>query len=253
MKIEILTRNGLLQLRNLLASEPSLVFENLEVLREAKNIEFAESNYSLSTSFELALPQKNALTVAEKKDQQNAIGLFENLEGLNPADANDERLWVTLALTKFHSYTLQRWGQGLSRTSSKSDLKKFIKNHLLIGSTRNRWRDQSISRLWWMSYYAKSTTPDRYELSLALLLSNSDFVSQVLGKPSIGTSRNLSAALLSVVSKRFVAGSKYSWNRVSFRMLMKKIDLLAGRRILNALPVAELEKEVDALFIECFS
>lgn len=252
MKIEILTRKGLLQLRNLLAAEPSLIFENLDSLRLTKEIEIAESNYQIDPGFNLELPDKNALTVAEKKDQNNSIRLFENLEGLNPSDANDERLWVTLAMTNFHAYTLQRWGQGLNRTSSKADLKKFIKNHILISTTRNLWRDQSISRLWWMSYYAKSTTPDTYELSLALLLSNSDFVSQVLGKPSIGTSRNLSSALLRVVSKRFAGGSKYSWNRVSFRLLMKKIDLLAGRRILNALPVADLESEVDALFVDCF-
>lgn len=253
MKIQILTHDGLIQLRNLLATSPALVFDGLEAIRNSHSIELADSNYELPTNLALQVPGKDAVTVSEKKDQANSLHLFDSLKGLMPSDANDERLWVTLALGIFHDYTMQRWASGLSRTSSKADLKRFIKNHILISSTRNLWRDQSIARLWWMSHYARSTTPDRYELSLALLLSNSEFVSQVLGKPSIGTSRNLASALLRVAASRFGSGSAYTWNRAKFRLLMKQIDLLAGRRLLNSLPVEKLEKELDSLFVDCFS
>lgn len=252
MTLEILTHKGLLQLRNILASNPELVFTSLPAIQVHYEIETKRSNYDLGIAQELVIPAKNSVSVADKKDLVNSLTIFKMLEELSPSDANDERLWVTLALREFHPYTVARWAQGLSKTSGKSDLRRLIKNHILIASTRDLWRNQSISRLWWMSYYAKSTTPERYELTLALLLSNSEFVARLLGTPSIATSRNLASAVLAVCLKNFTIENKYSWNRDKFRLFIMKIDLLAGRRLLDALPTSTLEAELDSLFIHCF-
>ena len=153
MKLKMLTSDGLLEFRKAIASNPRLVLKNLsEISLEHEDIELFETNFDFDESIALDLPGNSESTSA--LDIRNCAKVRQVLPDLTRADAFDERLWVTLAMGQFHSYTLARWGDGLTPKSPKDDLLKFYRNHIVVLSARDRWRNQSISRLWWQSEYA---------------------------------------------------------------------------------------------------
>ena len=87
-------------------------------------------------------------------DVANAPAFFSALSALAPAHATDERIWATLALDRYSDYTKQRW-QLVPKSDDKA--RNWILAHWLCGaSNRAKFRDNSISRLWWMGKVACS-------------------------------------------------------------------------------------------------
>jgi hypothetical protein len=252
MKIQILTYKDLVTVRTELASNPAILFEGLEAICEKHGIELEDSEYEISDGVKLSIPEANADTISEKKDLENAWTVFESLSNLTPAHANDERLWVTLALGIFREYSLARWAGGVTEKSPKADIKKLLELHFYVSGSRDRWRNQAISRLWWQARYATYISPENPKLTLAILMSNSDLVAQVLGRPTISTANNVGAAVIKVCLQGFTGEGAKGWNRSRFRDFLKQVDLLSGRKLLNFLPSEELEAKIGALFIAAF-
>ena len=83
-----------------------------------------------------------------------------------------------------------------------------------------------------------------------MLVGNSEFASQMIGKPSVGTSVPLAQAILKLSISKFVtSGQKY--NRYGFRRFMKQVDLFAGRRLLSGLSSDQLLSELEPVFDDC--
>jgi hypothetical protein len=243
--LKILTHQGLIRLRALVAANPRLALVGLERLAiEHEGLEFVESKYDFKDEIILAKSWRGA------DDTKVANLILDALPGLTASDACDERLWVSLAHGPFHEYVVSRWGKSLKITGDENALKKFFINHILVAGVRSRWRNQALSRLWWQAFYVKSLGVTDESGILKLLLSNTEFAGQVLGKPSIGTSVPLARALLKVSFKVFVTEGQV-FDRAAFRKFMKQLDLLAGRRLLTSLPGEDLELEFEALMRVC--
>lgn len=243
MKLTILSDQGLVRLRNLIATDPKLIFRSLDEIRaEFEGVDLIESNYELDVAESLDV--RGSVT-ADDREAKNARLIYTSLSGLDDAGACDERLWVTLALRDYRAYTFARWGSKLNAKSPKSELKSFFVNHILLSGTRSRWRDQAISRLWWHARYAELVAPEVRDQATALLLGNTELGGQILGKPSIGTSVRMAHAVVIASLGRF--SNPKDFNRNKFRYFMKQVDLLAGRRLLNAVNQSDLDAELAQL------
>ena len=96
---------------------------------------------------------------------------------MTPAQATDERFWVTAGFSVGKEYSLARWpfaevldaetSDGNENSDSQeSKRQKRIKentsnavNHWFCSNSRSRMRDHAISRLWWMAYIARRVNP----------------------------------------------------------------------------------------------
>ena len=247
-KLQILTSESLFRLRNKVWDDPLLLGNSLNSLAESLDLRLEESPYTIDLSVSLKLT--GGKIVSENYDLQNALLIHTALPGMLPALATDERLWATLALGVYRDYSITRW---LPEKADSEQHRKYASNHIFGSTTRDFWRNQSVARLWWMHRYATQLSPSDPQKALSLLLLNSDIVSQVLGKPSIGTAKNLAQAIFEVAHDSLIANKTHEYRRDAFRMFMRHIDLLAGRTLFNALSASELKPSVKALFEDCFT
>jgi hypothetical protein len=246
--LEILTSDSLFRLRNKVLDDPSHASSPLSSLVDLLGLKLEKSPYTIDLGVSLKLP--SGKNVSENFDLQNSILMETALPGMLPALATDERLWATLALGLFGEYSRKRW---LPDKADSEQHRLYAVNHVFGATTRDFWRNQSVARLWWMRKYAAQLSPSDPQKALKFLLHNSDIVSQVLGKPSIGTSKNLSQAIFHIAYDALLENQTHAYRRDYFRKFMRQVDLLAGRSLLSALSVSELKPAVKALFDECFS
>ncbi len=227
--ITIITSKSLDDLRNAVVGDKSLILKSLDDLVAELGLETVQHVATIDTDL--------LLDPAQSSDVANMLLLAGSIQGLTPELATDERLWVSLALGQFRGYSYQRWG---NKAKTADDLFAYWKLHVLAASTRNRWRDQSISRLWWMHRYASMLQPDNPQEALEMLLIEIDFISSLLSKPSVSTNLNLARAILSVSQDEILKKKSLAFNRDKFRAFVRELDLIGGRRLLGALGVDQL-------------
>jgi hypothetical protein len=231
--ITILTSESLEKLRNAVVGNCQLARKNLSEL--AAELELTTVEHAATINTDLVLDPK------QTADIPNMIALAAAIDGLTPELATDERLWVSLAIGQFHDYTYARWG---GKAKTDADLLAFWKLHVLASSTRNRWRDHAVSRLWWMHRYASMLQPEDPQAALEMLLIEIDFISSLLSKPSVSTNLPLAQAILNVSQEEILNGKSLKFDRDGFRTFVRELDLIAGRRLLSSLSANELKPTV---------
>jgi hypothetical protein len=231
--ITIITSESLDRLRNEVIGDKSLILKSLDVLVDELDLETVEHVATIDTDL--------LLDPSQTADIENMLALAGSIEGLTPELATDERLWVSLALGQFRDYSYQRWG---NKAKADDDLFKYWRLHVLAASTRNRWRDHSVSRLWWMHRYASMLQPDNPKSALEMLLIEIDFISSLLSKPSVSTNLNLAKAILSVSQDEILKKKTLKFEREKFRNFVKALDLIGGRRLFGAVPESSLRVTV---------
>jgi len=202
------------------------------------------SPYDFDSKVELLIPESNSWD--KNYDRENAIRIFNALPNFRPIHAADERIWVSLAFGNYFEYAKRRWGA--DDTKSK-DLSQLILNHWFCPTSRSRWRDHAISRLWWVGYIANSTPSLTCEEVLDVLYLNSELINSFLGHPRTTSSLRVSSALLSLLHGKYFDSKPTAFNRNNFRQLMHLIDLRSGRLHLDAISDLELDK----LLLDCFN
>jgi hypothetical protein len=227
--ITILTSESLEKLRNAVVGNSQLVRKNLSEL--VAELELTTVEHAATIDTDLVLDPK------QTADIPNMIALAAAINGLTPELATDERIWVSLAIGQFHDYTYARWG---GKAKTDDGLLAFWKLHVLASSTRNRWRDHAVSRLWWMHRYASMLQPNNVQAALEMLLIEIEFISALLSKPSVSTNLPLAQAILQVAQDEILKKKSLKYNRGGFRAFVRELDLIAGRRLLSSLSVGAL-------------
>lgn len=243
-QLRILTADSVDTLRVMAAgSQAAEVWNNdLDSLVKTLDLRFIESEYEVDGNYGLQLSDGD--TRQGDLDAANARLILRVLPNLTPADAVDERLWVTLALGYFRNYTRDRW------PASDDALGNHVINHVFASTDRRRERDHAIARLWWSgSYVRRFADPSDLNPALQAFFSNSDLSVQVLGRPSLATVPALARALLSVLTN-YLVNQETPYDRVGVRSFLEDLDYLAGRRALGTLPEAELFQIVEESFRE---
>ncbi len=223
-KAMVLTDNSLEEIRTISILNPISAYKPLSELITDNSLNLVESEYLLAEGVSLLMPEGN--NWEENKDRENAQIIYGALKNFKISYASDERFWVTLAFGEFFEYTKKRW-QPVN--GSKEEISKSLRNHWFAPTNRSKWRDQSISRLWWVGHFAHSIPGLEAKKVFDVLYLNSELINSFLGHPRTISSKRLSAILLDLLHHHYFSYPKKSFNREQFRLWMHLIDLRGGK------------------------
>ena len=238
--MRVLSTQSLEQLRNIVRMDEKFVVEPLEELVARYSLTMVSSDLELPKNFKLESPINQSWN--GNRDRENAELIQTLIPTLTRANATDERFWVTLAFREALEYSVLRWGGDEINN-------KLILNHWFAPSSRSKWRDHSVSRLWYVSSFAAGLDSVPMNVSLDVLYSNSDLLNSFLGRPRTTASNRVSSKIIALLHKKGLGTGGSNFDRGKFRLLMKEIDLRSGSINLNALE----ESDFDALFEEIFA
>ena len=240
--MQVLTLESLDVLRKFVREDSDymrLVIHPFEELVDHLNLSFVDLQLAVLQQelpdLDVAVTEKTPEALAAT-DVGNAPFFYKALSELTPAHATDERIWATLALDRYSGYTRQRW-QLLPKTEQKA--RNWILAHWLCGAAnRSKFRDNSISRLWWMgkvSHGIPGWTPAEVAETM---ITNTDYRQQVLDRPSSFTATGVAKALLEL--RREFVKSNNELSRAEFRNVMRAINFEAGKSNLAVLSDRQL-------------
>jgi hypothetical protein len=217
-----------------------------DVLRVFESFTLSQPMQEMPASLTLFTPGNP--TERLLSDRRNVGSIYSTFPHLNAALARDERLWVTIAYSAFTKYTAIRW----DLTESNKNLDTDYKNHIFMPSTRSAWRNQAISRFWWMGHLSQAwTNPLSHDQVLDTLFINSDLLQSFFGRPGIVANHRVAALMLSCAHGHYLEPKTMNveYARDHFRKFMKEMDLLIGSSELNILDDSELIKLIDNAFM----
>lgn len=99
-------------------------------------------------------------------DIENSLKLYAALDGMTPALACEERVWVRLSHIECMQYTRDRWLSG----KEDEELDKAVRLHAFARGRTGVRDDNALGRLWWSSHIAFLANPENPEEALRLLL-----------------------------------------------------------------------------------
>jgi hypothetical protein len=246
--MNVLTLKSLESLKDYVNNSESVerILNDFESLEEELGLEYIPIPFSFKED-NINLIHPTPSLAAKDADRQNIITIYKAMSGLTRAQATDERLWTTLALKDFKDYALARW----PLSNNKDEWPSKIRNHWLCeADVRSRVRNNAISRLWWMGHLAFRLDDMQPEIVAEVLLKNSDFSVQVLGRNTAVSSKNASTAILKVTKDALDKG--LAFHRVSFREFMKRINFHAGRSNFAAMTMEQLTSLFSKIYSESY-
>lgn len=171
--------------------------------------------------------------------------LSESLSGLSVAEATDERLWVTLCFRDYSEYVKKRWPLRKDVT-----LARHVQTHWFVKGSRERMRDNAISRLWWMAHITEQVPEINADDVLRTLFFNNDYRKRLMESNSSTNSINVLGSILSISQKAFDKGIKY--NREKFLTFMRRVDLISKRTSLPSLGSLDLNALLLPIYCEAY-
>lgn len=185
---------------------------------------------------------KGKLSSGVTDDAQNARAVFDAMPTLTRHQASDERLWTYLCHTDCADYVRRRWLR--SEVNPKKRVTR-VRSHFFADSTDTRsvFRDNGISRLWWMGRLArelKTATGADEDLFLEMLLHRQDVRSAILERPFVSRNLRNLTALYDVMHEHWNTEGRPLFERNSFRDWMKALNRRGGVLLLDALSAKDL-------------
>ena len=231
---QVLSIDSLENLRKNVIKNPNLVKTKFDDLISDFDLNFVPFN-SDTVDFENfpSLEFPKGTTQQTNKDIENCKSIYQGLTGLTASQATDERFWVTLSFQQYPDYVEARFPLDQARTETN-----HVSDHWFAKNSRNRFRDNAISRLWWMAHIADKVPEIDIDQALENLFFNSDYRSSLLERNSSANSVDVVAAVLRLTQKARDAGHEY--NREKFRTFMKEVGFIGKRTVLPSLTVEEL-------------
>lgn len=225
--MEILTTESIEAIKNVFRNDRSIVKKPFNQIINENNLVLID-RYNLDEGIQLVYSDdKNQ----EKNDYTNAGLVQQALIGLTPADATDERLWVTLCLNQFKDYVLARWGE-------VADGK-----HFFCGGYRELTRNNGVSRLWWSKFNSKKMNTQNQEI-IKLFFGDIDRRQQLIERPTSSNNRKVLKIIFEIIAEQNKAGNPYK--RQHYRDFLKKINFVGKRKSLPSLD----EKTLKKLFLD---
>lgn len=244
--LRVLKAESVQKLRRVVLSTPGVIETPLEELADKYSLSFVPTVYEINPDIALVSPA--GITQDLNKDSENSSRILEILPNINPANATDERLWVTLCFGHYADYVRERWQY---RTSQEDGLSRHVLNHWFTSGVRGRMRDNGISRLWWMGYIASKVSGMSMQQVHEVLYSNSAYRSDLLERNNSSNSLNVLTAILRISQRAFDNGVPY--NRQSWREFMKEVNFLGGRRNLAAMTEESLIELLTPVYQRAYS
>lgn len=225
------------------SSEINLV-DSFEEAVDSLGLEFVDTKYNDFDfgALDIILSDKASGIDDKRSDAHNCKELYEGLSWLSPADATDERFWVTLCFTGGNSYLKHRYRDKLSP--------KGVRDHWTWRGHKPIYRDNGLSRLWWMGFVASRAIDWNIEAALDVLLVNSDYCLQLMGRQEIVSNEALFTAILSITRDAFE--KKIEYKREPFRKFMQEVQYLQARSNLGAIEQEKLTEILQPHYLKAF-
>lgn len=226
-------------LRNLSKSDPKKVLENFD--KVSNDLNLVKWLPLEPKALELTAPNATS-----NFDKENSIEVFQALDFLTPALASDERVWVTITFSNCQDYTKARW---VASSNQPEDLTKNLVNHWFAPTARDRWRNNSISRLWWVGYFVENLENVNKSDAYDLVYFNSDLIASLLGRATLSSYKNIASSVIRVTHHHYLSLIDRKYDRDCFRDFLKLIDLRLGKSALGSLD----QKVCDEIIFELFA
>jgi len=171
-----------------------------------------------------------------KNDFVNAKKIFLSYKGLTPVQATDVRMWTYLSHVTFWGYMKKRWPL---EKKNVLELKNNILSHWFIENLNAK----SISRhgiayLWWGAYLTYDETKNDPFLLTKEFFSYLEYT-RSLFEISLGKNKNFMHSFLEFVIDNNDIFKENKENRIRF--LMKKVNFLAGYKLITTLSREEVK------------
>lgn len=212
-------------------------FDSFSLHSKCKNLNATKVPENLS---ELMCYGKNKESEGQL-DALNSIVLFNNLEGLTPYQARDERIWSAISHIFLTNYSLVRHKIKDKDKLGKVQTRFFARG----GGHRSIERNNAASRLWWSGYFVNRCKEDNdFEELTHLLLTETDFRSQVIERPEMGRIPQVGLAVL-LCKKRLIEETPETTffsgrDNPPYRQWFKHINMAGGSKLYSAMTSTEL-------------
>ena len=227
-------------LRELCIEQPDFVLEQTFDSLKASISAWDEVELEVDndTSVKLSKPtEQTAMDAANANHVRHEV-----LPSLSLSLATDERLWVALTFGPYREYVRERFPEAQRAKDSPTN---FLENYYLCGG-RNFRRSNALARLWWLGEL--STFDGAADTAFtAYLVKRQEIYSAVIDRPKLFVSSDVRLAVLAA-SREFFDSSGIGWDKELFRQVMKELDFLAGRKMLNAISSSRLQAITHGLF-----
>ncbi len=180
-------------------------------------------------------------------DAHNALLLFQEMRGMTPKAARDERVWCALSHLHAKDFIWNRHIRGVGEEDIQS---KILTNFFCRknGKTRGFERDNALAQLWWWAFMASRAKSLSLAEALEALLEYTDFRDAIVGHPTTTIIPNVFEALLILyLQEKAVDPEVRFFRRVTnnsqggnYRELMKLINRHGGRVYFDVMQVDEL-------------
>ena len=170
-------------------------------------------------------------------DAENCAVVYESLKGLTLQQAADERVWAHLAHFGLWEYVRRRWPLDENKPEAAV---RAVRNHYFVSGVRGLFRDNGVSRLWWMGWIASRCPHFSMEKTLEILLHQSDVRANLLERSSFGMSAEIFSAVMKRLGESY-EGDRSLFERSTFREFMKRLNRTGGKVALNALEPERLD------------
>ena len=176
-------------------------------------------------------------TRAAAADIDNSLILFRALQGMTPALAREERVWVRLTHIECLGYSRERW---LSEKKSEQ-LDAQVRIHMFAPGLTAIRDDNALSRLWWNMHIASIADPDDPEGALRLILKTADIRSNFVERTNTAARKPLARAVVRAMRRKpWITSSERA-----FREFMIALNRDGGGILLEALSDAEADTLMD--------
>ena len=226
--------------------------QNIDLYREG-DFQFLGLDQSYSVEIEHEIHETVLSTIdcikgGDNKEVDNCINLYSAMGTLSPYLARDERLWTYLTHTNLLQYSKNRW----PIPNETQEAVKHIRTHFFVVGARGFERDNAAARLWWMAHLCNRANDLILKDALTCMLFQYDVRANIIERPTTSQSVSVFSAILCKLNESY-HGDKVLFKREIFRLLMKKVNLLGGIKLLSALDDKEIRKVLELCITEVCS
>lgn len=225
-------------------SEPSLqglrsdVMKNIELYRSGDFFDISSSNGWCISSDSVCVDSDRLSNLngsqGASSDIDSSIAVYESFEGMTPALAMEERVWVRFTHLECLQYARARWPvEGSDEKQAEHVLRHFFAS----GRTGIR-DDNAISRLWWNMHIASIADPEDPESALRLILKVADIRMALVERPN-------TAARIPIIRALMRAMRRDHWitsTGLAFRRFMVEVNRDAGGVLFEVLPDTVIDR-----------
>lgn len=184
-----------------------------------------------------ALQRLDGTAATAEADIENSLIIYNAIEGMTPALAREERVWVRLCHIECLHYARARW----IKKSEGEELDKVVRDHFFAQGRTGIRDDNAISRLWWNMHIAKIAGPDEPEAALRLILKTADIRQAIVERPNTASREPLARALVRAMrSNPWITSTEGS-----FREFMKEMNRDAGGILFEAISDSDADSALE--------